>query len=132
MRREFELPEADLEFLASWGRPWETIKDGNARFLLMHDFPLPAGYNVASAIAAFEIESQYPDTQLDMVYFHPGLSRTDGGKINNLSTRQIDGKEFQRWSRHRTAQNAWRAGEDYLGTHVALVQDWLQREFGRG
>lgn len=130
MRRQFELPEVDREFLDNFGRPWETITNGG-RWLLVHDFPIPHGYNVATAIAAFLIEQNYPDTQLDMVYFFPQLIRGDGKSINNLSTQSIDDKSFQRWSRHRTPQNPWRAGEDYIATHLALVSDWLQREFGR-
>lgn len=131
MRCEFELPEVDREFLAAFGRPWETIKDGATRWLLIHEFLVPPGYNHSQASAAFHIEQAYPDTQLDMVWFFPALGRSDGKGINNLSNQRIDGKEFQRWSRHRTEQNKWRAGEDYLGTHVALVEDWLRREFGR-
>jgi hypothetical protein len=41
----------------------------------------------------------------------------------------LDGKSFQRWSRHRTAENPWRIGRDNLGTHIILVEDWLAREF---
>ena len=41
----------------------------------------------------------------------------------------IDGKTYQRWSRHRTAQNPWKAGFDGLETHVYLIEDWLVREF---
>lgn len=131
MRREFELPEVDREFLAAFGRPWETIKSDPARWLLVHEFLVPVGYNHSKASAAFLIEQSYPDTQLDMVWFHPALTRSDGKGINNMSNQTIDGKEFQRWSRHRTEQNKWRPGEDYLGTHIAIVEDWLQREFGR-
>jgi hypothetical protein len=97
----------------------------------MHEFPVPAGYNHSVVIAALQIEQTYPDTQLDMVWFHPALSRADGKEIKNLSDQSLEGKTFQRWSRHRTEQNKWRPGEDYLGTHVALVEDWLLREFGR-
>lgn len=129
MRREFELPEIDREFLESFGRSWETIKTGNGRWLLIHQFPIFSGYNVSEAIAALLIEQNYPDTQLDMVYFFPALSRQDGRSINNLSGHPIDGKDFQRWSRHRTDKNPWRSGEDYLGTHIALVTEWLSREF---
>lgn len=131
MRRAFELPEADREFLAAYGRPWESIIEGAARWLLLHEFAVPPGYNHSAVMAAFQIEQNYPDTQLDMVWFFPHLARSDGKGINNLSSQNVDGKDFQRWSRHRTETNKWRVGEDYLGTHVPLVIDWLSREFGR-
>jgi len=131
MRREFELPEADREFLAAYGRPWETIVQGSSRWLLIQEFRAPPGYDHSVVTAAFQIEQNYPDTQLDMVWFYPHLSRSDGKEIKNLSKHQVDGKEFQRWSRHRTEQNKWRSGEDYLGTHLALVDEWLLREFRR-
>ena len=35
----------------------------------------------------------------------------------------IDGRTYQRWSRHRTAQNPWRVGVDGLDTHVFLIED---------
>jgi hypothetical protein len=65
-----------------------------------------------------------------MVYFYPALARTDGIRIGATETVQlIDGKGFQRWSRHRTPQNPWRVGHDNLGTHIILIEDWLEREF---
>lgn len=132
MRRQFDLPELDREFLESYGRPWETIvMENNARWLLIHQFPVPPGYNVTEAIAAFLIEQNYPSTQIDMVYFYPALSRQDGRTINNLSGQAVDGKDFQRWSRHRSDANKWRPDEDYVGSQVTLVEHWLRREFGK-
>ena len=131
MRRQFQLPEADREHLDARGLQWETITDGGSRWLLLHDFSVPAGYNAVHIIAAVMIGATYPDAQLDMVYFFPPLARTDGGAIGALSNQVIDGKMFQRWSRHRTPQNPWRPGEDDLATHLALVEHWLEREFRR-
>jgi hypothetical protein len=65
-----------------------------------------------------------------MVYFFPALARKDGRVIAAAEAMQpLDGKSFQRWSRHRTAQNPWKIGRDNLGTHIILVEDWLTREF---
>lgn len=128
MRRQFSLPEVDEAHLNARGLDWETIIDGGVRWVLLHGFPLPVGYNQRTAIAAIRIETGYPDTQLDMVYFQPGLARTDGRTIGALSTQALDGKVFQRWSRHRTGQNPWRPGEDDLASHLALVEHWLERE----
>ena len=73
MRRQFDLPEADEAHLESLGRPWETIHEGPARWLLVHEWPVSAGYNHSAVSIAIRIEPGYPDTQLDMVYVLPHL-----------------------------------------------------------
>lgn len=130
LRRQFDpLPE-DEKFLKEYGLDWETIVDGSQCWILIHNFPTHDGYNHRTVTAAIRIETGYPNAELNMVYFHPALARTDGKKIGATEvTQSIDGKTFQRWSRHRTGKNPWRAGRDSLGTHVILVEDWLEREF---
>lgn len=128
MRRAFQLPEDDEQFVVSLGLPWETVKDGDTRWLVVHDWPVPPGYNHSTAHAGLILPASYPDGQIDMVYFHPHLSLTCGKGINNLTPRQFDGKDWQQWSRHRTEVNPWRAGLDNIGTHFLLVEHWLRRE----
>ena len=129
MRRQFQLPEPDEDYLRIIARPWETIIDGGTRWLLMHQWPVAAGYNHSSVSAAVLIAQGYPDSQLDMVYFSPHLARVDGKTIGALAGQQIEGQQWQRWSRHRTPENAWRAGIDDLASHMFLVDYWLSREF---
>ena len=131
-RRQFDLPSFDSEYLNTTGLEWETIVEGDARWLLIHERPLASGYNVPKAIVALRIVPGYPDAQLDMAYFCPTLSRTDGRAVNNLSHLRIDGKDFQQWSRHRTNESPWRAGDDDVSTHLVLVDDWLERESRKG
>ncbi|RWK53164.1 E2/UBC family protein [Mesorhizobium sp.] len=131
LRRDFDLLPEDEQFLKEYGLPWETVADGS-RWVLIHDFPTHEGYNHRTVTAAIRLETGYPQTALDMAYFFPTLARKDGKVINaTQATQQIAGKSFQRWSRHRTPQNPWVAGRDSLGTHVILIEDWLEREFGR-
>lgn len=129
MRRQFALPSADLAFLEALGLQWETVNDNGALWLILHDYPIPDGYNHLRVSAAVRISPGYPDTLLDMVYFSPPLARTDGRAIGALTPLTIDGKAYQQWSRHRTAANPWRPGEDDLSTHMELVRHWLEREF---
>jgi hypothetical protein len=131
MRRQFDLPGEDVEHLDARRLPWETLAEGEAKWLIVHGFPVPAGYNHITVQAALRIEPGYPDAQIDMVYFSPAITRTDGRAIKNLTTQVIDGVQFQRWSRHRTATNPWRPGEDCIATHLLLVEDWLRREFAK-
>lgn len=129
MRRQFELPSFDTQYLDSTGLQWETIVEGNGRWLILHDRPVPNGYNVERAIVALHIPPGYPESPIDMAFFHPPLARQDGKPVNRLSDRSLDGKVFQQWSRHRTDAAPWRPGEDDVASHLVLVDDWLGREF---
>lgn len=129
VRRQFELLPEDHQFLNDYGLPWETVVDGS-QWVLIHDFPTFGPYNHATVTVAIRLETGYPDVALDMVYFYPALARRDGVPIGATQVRQsLDGKSYQRWSRHRTGANPWRPGHDSVGTHIFLIEDWLQREF---
>lgn len=128
-RRQFALLEEDVEFLESLGLPWETLSESTGMWVLIYDYPVCTGYNDQKVTVAVKVEPGYPRTQLDMAYFFPALSRKDGQPIGATSVQQIDGKVFQRWSRHRTGQNPWREGIDNLGTHMSLVSYWFKQEF---
>lgn len=129
LRRQFDLPTDDRQFLDEYGLPWETIVD-SSQWVLIHEFPTHAGYNHLQVTAAVRMETGYPNTELNMVYFFPALVRKDGRPIRATEVmQQLDGKPFQRWSRHRTGQNPWKIGRDNLGSHIILVEDWLAREF---
>ena len=131
LRRDFDLLPRDEEFLDEYGRHWETIVDGS-QWVLIHEFSTHEGYNHPRATVAIRMETGYPNTALNMAYVFPALARRDGKGIGATGAKQvIGGKTYQRWSRHRTAQNPWRVGFDGLETHVILIEDWLTREFER-
>ncbi len=128
MRRQFHLPEQDIEYLESTGNPWESIiLAGN--WLLIYNYPVPSGYNINEVSIALRIDAGYPTSQIDMVYFNPHLARSDGKPISALAVQQIDGNQWQRWSRHRTPTNQWRPEVDCIATHMTLIDYWLVREF---
>ena len=129
LRREFQLPEADEEFLVRFGQRWEAICESNRRWFVIHDFPLPPGFTVAVADVAIEIPAGYPPGPLDMAYFFPALKRSDGKEIpQTQAVEQLAGKSWQRWSRHRTGDCPWVSGEDSLETHVEFIRAFLERE----
>ncbi len=124
LRRKFVLSPDDTEYLDNAFPGWEAI-DG--RWILLHDFPVRPGFTVQSVTAAIQIPAMYPATKLDMVYFHPAVLRADGRPIGATQcTLTIDGKIFQRWSRHY-APGEWQPNEDNLATHVMAIRDWLDR-----
>jgi hypothetical protein len=128
MRKQFKLPEEDEQCLAAMGLEWEAIIEGNSKWVIVRSYPIPAGYNHRTADSALRISPSYPDDQIDMVYFSPGLALMKGKTIRQLTAYQLDGKQYQQWSRHRTAQNPWRPGLDNIFTHLLQVTNWLERE----
>lgn len=128
MRRQFHLPETDNEYLAVLNLPWEAIKDGATQWVLINDFPVLEGYNISKVNVAVNIQPGYPVAPLDMAYFFPHLQLLNRKQIGALAFHSIDGKVYQRWSRHRTAANPWRPGLDDLSTHLELVKFWFERE----
>jgi len=129
LRRVFPLLPDDIEYLDARGLAWETLKEGPSRWVLVRRFPIPEGYNVSEADIAILLPDSYPTTQLDMVYAFPALSLTSGVRIGAVDVIQaLDGRNFQRWSRHRTATNPWRPGLDNLGTHIEMIEECFLRE----
>jgi hypothetical protein len=64
MRRAFQLPEEDVEYVEGLGLPWETVKDGDTRWLVVHNWPVPPGYNHPTAMAGLILPASYPDGQI--------------------------------------------------------------------
>jgi hypothetical protein len=129
LRRQFGLLPADQAFLERYGLPWEAIVD-KSQWILIHEFPTHGGYNHPKVSIGVRLETGYPQAQLNMVYVNPPLARRDSQGIGaTQATQALDGKTWQRWSRHRTPANPWKPGEDSLETHVYLIEDWFSREF---
>jgi hypothetical protein len=131
MRREFQLPSLDEAYLNTTGFRWETFVHGAMRWLLIHDWPIPFGYNASAVRVALSIVPSYPDAQLDMAYFSPPLARLDGKPTGALTLIDVGGEQYQQWSRHRTPDSPWRPGEDDVSSHLVLARDWLEREFSK-
>lgn len=128
-RREFKLPEADEEYLRRLGLAWETIRNGERRWLVVYGLPLPDGFTTKVTDVAIEILAGYPPAHLDMAFFFPALERADHRPMPQTQHKElIDGKSWQRWSRHRTSDCPWIPGEDSLETHMDFVQTFLERE----
>ena len=129
LRRQFDLPEEDVDYLEELGLSWETLVEGCVQWLMLHAVSLPEGYITREVSVAIRIPPGYPVAALDMAYFHPFLARRDGRAIPQANVvQQLDGKRWQRWSRHRTTQNQWQPGIDNVKSHLALIEHWLERE----
>ncbi|WCT11025.1 multiubiquitin domain-containing protein [Mucilaginibacter jinjuensis] len=130
-KRDFLLPEEDINYLEEKGIAYETVLNGETQWVILRGYGIPAGYNHANPDIAIRIPQNYPIAPLDMFYMYPNLARTDNQAIGALSPLTIEGKSYQQWSRHRTAANQWVPGEDNLATHIALMNHSLQQEFNK-
>lgn len=129
-RQNFSLPVEDAEFLDNKGLRWEALVENRLQWLIIFDYQLPEGYNVQSVEIALQIAPNYPAAEIDMAYFYPHLQKKSGSGIYALSQQQIDGRVFQRWSRHRNP-GEWRPGLDNISTHLLLVENWIEKELKR-
>jgi hypothetical protein len=127
LRRQFSLPEEDVEHLDATGLPWETVIVGGVQWLFVHEFPLSAGFIVSKAIIVVRIVPGYPSAALDMVYVHPSIERIDRQPINAVSMTEIEGRSFQQWSRHYTPERPWRANVDNIASHLHAAEEWFRK-----
>lgn len=124
-RLDFRLLPQDEAHLGRLGLRWETVCEGARRWLMLHAYPLPPGYNVRSVNIAIDVPASYPGAQLDMFYCHPALIRANGTRPPQTeAAERIMGVNYQRWSRHRQ----WNSARDTLATHLTLVDESIRRE----
>lgn len=124
-RMDFSMLPQDEVHLVRLGYSWETVNENGRRWLLLHNYRLPAGYNVVMTDIAVEIPVSYPGAQLDMFYCLPPLALPSGKMIPQTQGHErIGGHVYQRWSRHRQ----WNPAADTLVTHLALLDESLLRE----
>ena len=118
-------------FLERLGVQWETfVEPGKPqyRWLLIHGFPVPEYLGQSCVEMLLNVPTNYPSQQLDMAWFYPALKRVDGVALNAVCLETIEGRGFQRWSRHRLPESAWREGTDDLRTHLEFIATWFERE----
>ncbi|WP_396632754.1 multiubiquitin domain-containing protein [Maribacter sp. R86514] len=130
-KNQFTLPDEDVHFLDSIRNGVDLIQEGNRRWLIFRGYKIPDGYNVEVADLAILIPPHYPTAGLDMMYLNPPLARKDGAAIKALSNQTIEGKRYQRWSRHRSAANKWNPNIHNVESHVDLMVRCLTAEFAK-
>ncbi|MBB5442063.1 MULTISPECIES: multiubiquitin domain-containing protein [unclassified Paraburkholderia] len=131
VRADFTVLGEDAEFLNGKGYTWEAITQSEVKRIVVRGFEPPHGFTPTKVDMFVILPHGYPDTQIDMVYFYPALARNDGKSIRSLVTNDFEGKSWQGWSRHRTANSSWRQGIDNVGTHLMLVDDFLRAELSK-
>ena len=128
----FDLPEEDEDYAIRLAGRLERVLDKSRHWVLIHDFQVPEGYNVEKVTAAVLLPQGYPICGPDMVYFYPSLVLDSGKRIHAAdATEVIQGKTYQRWSRHFLPREPWRPGVDSLETYAFMIRGWLEREVKR-
>ncbi|MEL7516920.1 MAG: multiubiquitin domain-containing protein [Pseudomonadota bacterium] len=129
LRRDFSVRDEDEAFLQERGLSWEALVDLGQRWCVLRAYPLPAGYRQSEVDIAVLIPPTYPAAALDMFYCFPHLELMNGRPIACTQSRQlIEGSSYQRWSRHRQGDTAWKPNVDSLISHVALIDEAIARE----
>lgn len=127
-RRLFSLLAGDEQYLNDMGYRWETCLNGDTRWLVIHDYELPAGYNHQKVKLALMITPGYPMSMLDMFYVYPPLLLANGAGIPATQvTGVVDGVTFQGWSRHRP----WNPVTDTVISQLAMADGCLLKEVGQ-
>jgi hypothetical protein len=130
-RIDFALLEKDIAYLNASGLQWETLLDGQRRWLIIRNYLLPKGYNHDKTDIAIDIPLVYPNAALDMFYCNPSLCLKSGTAIAQTESQQaIAGKSFQRWSRHLAPSTRWNPATDSIITQMTVVEESLLREVG--
>jgi len=128
-RREFPILDADEIYLDRLGWKWETVVEGGKRWVLIHGYALPTGYNVSSVTMAIDVPGNYPASQIDMFYCFPRVTLASGMAVAQTeATQSIQGEPFQRWSRHRQGESEWDPASDRIETHLMVIEECLSRE----
>lgn len=130
-RRDFDLLEVDEKYLDSLGCFWETIIDAGHRWLLIHNYRVPAGYHQQMVTLALLIPPTYPGAEIDMFYTNPKLTLTSGQPIDRTQVSAVCGTPFNGWSRHRSGAAPWKPAIDNVATHLALVESAIAKEVGQ-
>lgn len=131
-QRDFDLLEIDEKYLDGLGCLWETVNDAGHRWLLIHNYRVPAGYEQQIVTLALLIPPTYPGAQIDMFYTSPKLTLTSGRAIDRTQVSAfICGASFNGWSRHRSQAAPWQPATDNVVTHLALVESAIAKEVGQ-
>lgn len=132
LRRHFQLPDEDVQFLDGLKLDWEAVQEGSQRAVLFHSFPLREPFQPKNVGLKIKLPMDYSSgAALDMFFTSVQITRADGKVIPRLTQAgTFDGKTWWQWSRHYPGGTKWRPGVDNLGTHISFVQNILCKEAG--
>lgn len=122
------LLDSDYEELEE--RSIQCFEEGNQRYIVFPDYPLPEGvYAQEKCDVLVIIPENYNQDGNDMFWTFPRLVRADGKPIPQTQdpgagdNKTHDGKEFCRWSRHwNKPPSTWKPGKDNVLTILRRIE----------
>ena len=121
------LPAIDETHLRDRGYSYEVTVEANMTCVVLRGWPLPSGYDRATADLLIRVGPGYPDTPPDMWWFDPAvrLANRRTIKATEVMERHL-GRSWQRWSRHLD-RGQWQSGVDGVESFLALISRELAR-----
>jgi hypothetical protein len=125
------LPAEDVEALAARNLNAQAKMVGNEIFLVIENYPVPAGYDHEATNLLLRLPRQWPDGSPDMFWTEPHLKLATNGSWPNASGNlmSLDGCVWQRWSRHY--KDRWKPGVDRLVNLLAIVSREMKKDVGQ-
>lgn len=117
------LPAADIQHLRARRLNFRASTSGNFIDVVIAGYRLPAGFDHDASDLLVRLPANgWPDVKPDMWWFDPWIKiAATGGYPPAADTPEvIEGRRWQRWSRHFSA-SSWQPGLDGLGTYLAMV-----------
>jgi Prokaryotic E2 family E len=122
-----ELLQVDREYLDQKKFRYETFLHGQSLALLIYDFPLSVGYQIASTDLLILLPGGFPDAAPDMWWCDPWVKLASGADPLGASVReQIGPRAWQRFSRH-FGTSRWGPGRSGVESYVTLIKADLAR-----
>jgi len=91
---------------------------GGWSFLVVSDYPLPAGFEPNRVQLLMKLPPGFPDSAPDMFWVYPAVRTPNGSLPRSTTTERLLGKDWQRFSWHLAA-GAWKPG-------VSSLRDFLR------
>ena len=132
-RRDFHLPEEDIQYLDGLGLEWEAIQEGNTRGVVLYGFHMPQPFQPERLNLKIMMSQDYTSgAALDMFFTDAQVTRSDGKEIDRLTeSHHFNSRKWWQWSRHYPQNATWRPGVNTLATHISYIQHILDEEARR-
>ena len=110
--------EAEIEAFRQNGSELDVREADGLIYIIVKNYPLPAGYNKQHTRLLLKIPLSYPNGSPDMFWVDPDLRLVLGGSQANTSIENVLGESWLRYSWHPLK---WNPVLDNLNTFTEFV-----------
>jgi hypothetical protein len=130
LRRDFKVPKEDAGCLAALGFTWVAVVEGGTKWLIIHPYPIPDGYNHRTAVLALRMPPPTPTTRSTWCisagrWRSPAAGRSASSQGPSTARRTSNGRGTAR-QRIRGAPASTMSAR--ICSRLTTADDWLQRE----